>query len=78
MTIRSSNNPYLPYPPHRAYRGGVKVGWYLYETEEQAKLASKAAQHNARIKEGLGYDFGFCAPGTILPNDDGTFEVCIP
>jgi hypothetical protein len=48
-----------------------------------AKACARAAKQNAVIKLGLGYDFGFCSPGSIRRMDEGSdyegkFEVCIP
>jgi hypothetical protein len=39
---------------------------------------AEAAKHNAEICWNLGYDFGYCSPGSITELDDGRYEVCIP
>ncbi len=77
---------YKPMPEGKAYRGGIKVSWLYYETEKEAKAAQVIARHNAKIDEGLGYDFGYNYPGTIRFMDDpapygraelsGLWEVC--
>lgn len=77
---------YLPYPKNDGMRSGIKVSWYYYKSRDAARDASMAAAHNARIQENLGYDFGYCAPGSIeqvgenrgMPQYLGMFEVCIP
>jgi hypothetical protein len=73
---------YRAYPAPDATRGGAKVGWYYYAEREAANVCARAAKHNARINEGLGYDFGFCAPGAIqkmvVGEHKGLWEVCIP
>lgn len=66
------------YPVHDDMRVGNKVSWLIYAKREDAEKASKAAKHNAVIQAGLGYDFGYCAPGSIDTLADGRFEVCIP
>ena len=73
-----------PYPEPEKRRGGIKVSWHYYITEEAAKACAEAAKHNAVIAESLGYDFGYQSPGFIRrcgPNDwasEGLWEVCIP
>lgn len=69
---------YESYPPTEDTRTGCKVGWRTYATREEAEACSKAARHNAAIQAGFGYDFGYCAPGSITKLDNGHFEVCIP
>ena len=66
------------YPDPDDSRTGCKVGWYIYRNKSDADACSKAAQHNAVIQASLGYDFGYCCPGSITTLDDGRFEVCIP
>lgn len=63
-------------------RSGCKVSWYYYATKEEAEAAAKIARHNADIDESLGYDFGYCWPGTIYGPDEqkfkpGLWEVCV-
>ena len=69
---------YREYPTPDATRGGCKVGWYLYRDHDAAKACAEAARHNARIQEGLGFDFGFQTPGNLILRAPGEWEVCIP
>lgn len=69
---------YKPYPPTEDIRSGCKVGWRRYTKKADAKACAEAAKHNAAIDRDLGYDFGFCTPGSIETLKDGRFEVCIP
>ena len=72
---------HMPYPTPIRTRGGCKVSWNYYVTEAEAKECAAAAKHNARIQANLGYDFGYCSPGSIVPVEiAGTklFEVCLP
>jgi hypothetical protein len=69
---------YRGYPTEQEYRSGCKVSWYIYDSRADAEACSEAAKHNARIDRSLGYDFGFCSPGSITVLPDGRFEVCIP
>lgn len=69
---------YQAYPEPDDMRVGCKVSWYTYADRAKAETCSKAARHNAVIQVGLGYDFGYCAPGSIDKLADGRFEVCIP
>jgi len=64
-------------PQETGYRGGCKVCWKTYATEEQAKVASLHAIAEAIYNADLGYDFGFCTPGSIDKVVDG-YEVCFP
>jgi hypothetical protein len=66
------------YPNEYKYRGGCKVAWHTYRTRKEAEECAEAARHNAVIKESLGYDFGYCSPGSITVLPDGKFEVCVP
>lgn len=73
---------YKQYPKYKDLRVGIKVSWYYYESEDDAKLASEAAKHNAQIQWAQGYDFGYQSPGYITKYKEGPyaglFEVCIP
>lgn len=70
------------YPKYQKHRVGIKVSWYYYANEEDAKKASAVAVQEAQVQMGRGYDFGYCAPGSIALIDKGPFaglyEVCIP
>jgi hypothetical protein len=69
---------YRPYPDGCiSQRSGAKVGWRTYATRPEAEKCAKAARHNAAIKESLGYDFGYQAPGEIRETKRG-FEVTLP
>ncbi len=74
---RKKAHDYLPYPPQQDSRVGCKVSWYIYAKREDAETAAIAAQHNATIQSELGYDFGYCSPGSI-EQVGGGWEVCIP
>jgi len=69
---------YLPYPQAYTYRAGCKVAWHIYRSMEEAQNCAAAAKHNAAIQAGLGFDFGYCSPGSITTLPDGRFEVCVP
>lgn len=80
---KRQKQPTFDYPQYSASRGGCKVGWLYYVSEEAANRAAEVAKAEARYKEGLGYDFGYCCPGSIRKleqyQDLGPcFEVCIP
>lgn len=76
------------YPDYQQLRSGIKVSWYYYASEADAKKASEAARHNAQIQWNLGYDFGYQSPGhvVLMGNPEpygrkelaGLYEVCIP
>lgn len=66
------------YPKPDDYRTGCKVGWRIYRDRADAEACATAAKHNAEIQASLGYDFGYCSPGSIDTLPDGRFEVCIP
>ncbi len=59
------------------YRSGCKVCWKTYATEDEAKVASLYAIAEAQHNLAMGYDFGFCSPGSIDKVVDG-YEVCFP
>lgn len=66
---------YKTLPPHAAYRGGCKVSFRYYKTEEEANAAAEIAKHNARIDRSLGYDFGYMCPGDVrLIEHDGELK----
>lgn len=69
---------YLDYPDTDETRSGCKVGWRYYRDRTAAELCAKAARYNAILKAEQGYDFGYCAPGSLTQLEDGRFEVCIP
>lgn len=69
----------LPYPEYDDFRCGLKVCWRLYKDKAAAEDCAKAAKHNAKIASSYGYDFGYCAPGTIDWCDrKEMWEVCCP
>jgi hypothetical protein len=59
-------------------RTGCKVSWRIYRDRAAAEACAEAAKHNAVRAAELGYDFGYCCPGSIETLDDGRFEVCLP
>ena len=73
-------------PAHQARRSGCKVHWRYYDSREDAEQAAKIADHQADIQWGLGYDFGYCSPGTIVwtepgsqhGGENGRWQVCFP
>lgn len=69
------------YPEGGEYEGGCKVAWLTYSDKASADRASEIALRNATIREAQGFDFGYCAPGSIDTfQKDGVpmFRVCIP
>lgn len=83
---RQKKYDYKRYPKEDGLRSGIKVCWHYYRKREDAEAASIAAKHNAAIQLGLGYDFGYCMPGSIelvgdnrgMPDKIGMWEVCVP
>jgi len=81
---RKKKYDYKPYPKEDGMRSGCKVGWRYYRSREDAEKASVAARHNAEIQWSLGYDFGYCSPGSIEKAHEsykefaGMWEVCVP
>jgi len=78
MSRKRTRPNYHDYPPTEDFRTGCKVGWRIYRDRQDAEACAAAARHNAVIQESLGYDFGYCSPGSIDKLSDGRFEVCIP
>ena len=73
-----SYEKYIPkskLPEHTIKNVGCKVSWYSFKNLEDAKKASEIAEHNAAIDASNGFDFGFCCPGDIVREEDGTFTV---
>lgn len=70
--------PNVRYPKAISRRGGCKVSWMTFDTLKKAEAASKCALVEARYLERLGYDWGYCAPGSITKTAEGHYEVCIP
>jgi len=73
------------YPKPVKTRVGCKVSWNYYRTEAEAEACAEAAKRRAVVQARLGYDFGYCAPGSIRvissSDDDGLvglYEVCLP
>jgi hypothetical protein len=63
--------------PHPLYtHSGCKVGWCVFATEEEAKVAAKNARENGIRKAERGYDFGYCEPGSI--EEVTVYKVCVP
>jgi len=76
--MRKRKTYYRDYPATDDFDSGIKVGWRMYAKLSDAEKCATAARYNARIKAGMGYDFGYCLPGSIEKLDDGRFRVCIP
>lgn len=58
---------------------GAKVGWEVYDDEAEARARATGdalKKERARMLE-LGYDFGYCWPGTVDKVADG-WRVCTP
>lgn len=76
------SNPYgADYPAPEFRRNGCKVSWLYYEDRTQAEQAAKLAIEAGHKAADLGYDFGYCVPGTTRECEGdikGLFEVCIP
>jgi hypothetical protein len=80
--------PSFTYPDWQDRRDGCKVSWLYYKEKWDAEAASKVAVKEGQYMAGLGYDFGYCAPGYITEVEHrrdagGTdlgrmYEVCIP
>lgn len=78
---------YKPMPKYDGLREGCKVGWRYYRDKAVAEEACKIARYNAVIDASLGYDFGYCSPGSMrLVGSDakgdwvpfiGMYEVCV-
>jgi hypothetical protein len=54
-----------PMPKHIDSRSGCKVGWYVYKSMKEAKIASQHFKLDAEWHWYLGYDFGYLTPGDI-------------
>lgn len=83
MPKAKSTFKWMPYPKEDAIRSGIKVSWHYYRNKADAEKCAKAAKHNAVRQMELGYDFGYCAPGSIYGPGQQNFhpdmwEVCIP
>lgn len=66
------------YPTPIKSASGCKVGWYTYDNRADAEAASAVARADASRMRNLGYDFGYCIPGTMTERADGTFVVTVP
>lgn len=76
---------WMQYPPEQASRSGCKVSWNYYASEADAKACSIAAINNGQMQMNRGYDFGYCAPGSVRKPEPGSkvfypdlYEVCLP
>jgi hypothetical protein len=75
MTIKTTAGTY---PVPVSTRAGAKVGWYTYNTHEEALHASVVAEEVAARMWIRGYDFGYQIPGEVTKNSDGTYTVVVP
>lgn len=48
-----------------AQESGCKVGWEIYDDEDEARAAGERARALAIDKASRGYDFGYQVPGTV-------------
>lgn len=68
-----------PYPEgHLTLEVGCKVSWRTYADLKLAEQCAEAAEYNAEIDAALGYDFGYCSPGSIDRTKEGHYRVCLP
>lgn len=84
----ATEREWMDYPEPTAVRGGCKVSWNYYRARREANICAKAAKHNAQIALADGFDFGYCAPGSIRKVPEGVrhnnidlggmYEVCLP
>ncbi len=70
------NHPYNHDQKPASQRVGNKVRWETFATREEAEKCAAWALQEAQIKFEMGYDAGYCSPGSITEKD-GKFEVCI-
>lgn len=59
-------------------RSGNRVGWEIYDDEDQARGRARRARREAKGMEARGYDFGMQVPGEVRDNHDGTWTVVVP
>lgn len=74
------------YPNHPRDHGGKairsrssatnRVRWETFATIPEAEKCAEWAKVEAQIKYEMGYDAGYCSPGSIAKTEHG-FEVCI-
>lgn len=67
----------MDYPKYDGMECGCKVSWYFYKDRDEAERASSVARKNAVIYSRLGYDFGYCSPGSIEKVGE-LWKVCVP
>lgn len=64
---------------HR-YDGGCKVGWRYFRDKADAEAYAALQNEMRPLQEQLGYDWGYCWPGSITERKDKEgkveFEVC--
>lgn len=72
----------MNYPEPQAIVSGSKVARYYYTNLAQALIAGKMARMEAANLAAQGYDFGYCAPGSVTSINEGPYkgmhEVTIP
>lgn len=76
-----TNYPTFTYPEPKERRIGIKVKWYYYDNEADAKTAAEVARKQADYQASRGYDFGYQSPGSIRRHQDwypGLIEVTLP
>ena len=56
-------------------RSGCKVGWDVYDNEDEARAAAVFQASERERKFALGYDFGYLWPGSVAQLPDGNWQV---
>lgn len=73
--------PVFKYPEAQEYKGGCKVGWRYYVSLDDAQAASEVAVREGMYKADLGFDYGYCSPGSIEKVEclgQTLYKVCVP
>lgn len=84
-SARHVSSEWQQYPTPVRHRGGCKVSWNYYRLESEARQCARIAVENAVIAQEEGFEFGYCAPGSVRRVRDefggmyrGLWEVCLP
>lgn len=80
-----TTTPRWDYPKPLTTRVGIKVRWNYYDNEADARKAAEIARDEGAYWAERGYDYGYCAPGSVYkpdPRRGGEFgpywEVTLP
>ena len=68
----------MEYPEPLHIDVGCKVIRRKYATKAEADKCAEVAAEEMQVQLAQGYDFGYCWPGDITENDDGTYTVVCP